>query len=161
MKDEAIRDHAQDLLANEIHVLVDPHGEVAHAGGRVFVAAVAEIPLSVLEARNLQVEEVEGLRRDNLTLRRLVWISHGCFSLYGDDGEMSCGTSEHGCCDFKREPVDRIEAHIVSRGFRELAKGPIPTREEMEILRARLTMAEEARDAALNELSLAGLEDRR
>jgi hypothetical protein len=42
------------------------------------------------------------------TLRKLLWLRHGCPipSLYGDDGEMQC--SECGI-DFKRDDPDLIE----------------------------------------------------
>ena len=40
-----------------------------------------------------------------MELRKLLWLNHGHFKLYGDDGEMQC----HECgLDFKRDPVERI-----------------------------------------------------
>jgi hypothetical protein len=51
---------------------------------------------------------IEDLRKENMTLRYLLWIRHGCeFKyLYGDDGEMQC--SKHGI-DFKRLPAESIK----------------------------------------------------
>jgi hypothetical protein len=42
---------------------------------------------------------------ENIELRKLLWLNHGHFQLYRDDGEMQC----HECgLDFKRDPVERI-----------------------------------------------------
>lgn len=53
------------------------------------------------------LEAIEALRKENLKLRELLWLSHGHDGLYGDDGEMQCWRC--GGLDFKREPVGRIE----------------------------------------------------
>jgi hypothetical protein len=47
-----------------------------------------------------------------LKLRQLLWLNHGCISLYGDDGEMQCGQCG---IDFKRDPVDLIERRLMER----------------------------------------------
>jgi len=51
---------------------------------------------------------IQTLGNDNDTLRRLLWLRHGCDTgaLYGDDGEMQCG---HCIMDFKRMPAQEIE----------------------------------------------------
>ena len=44
------------------------------------------------------------------TLRRLLWLHHGCphVALYGDDGEMQCN-NQSCMVDFKRMPPEEIE----------------------------------------------------
>ena len=56
--------------------------------------------------------------------RKLLWLNHGHMNrLYGDDGEMQCGV-----CDFKRGPLENLEAHYaeaqmeVARAFASLGK---------------------------------------
>lgn len=49
------------------------------------------------------------LARENLILRKLLWLNHGHMGrLYGDDGEMQCFP-----CDFWRDPVDMIWRHCM------------------------------------------------
>lgn len=65
---------------------------------------------------------------DELLLRRLLWLRHGCPShaLYGDDGEMQC----HACMvDFRRDTPERIDerfleinASVVAAYFKSLRK---------------------------------------
>ena len=55
-----------------------------------------------------------------LTLRRMLWLSHGCHGLYGDDGEMQCPECR---LDFRRDPVETIDRRITERGMRRLAGG--------------------------------------
>jgi hypothetical protein len=56
---------------------------------------------------------------EELTLRKLLWIRHGCSGLYGDDGEMQCGQC---LIDFKREPAADIEARFQQIGMEKLAR---------------------------------------
>ena len=42
-------------------------------------------------------------------LRRLLWLYHGHYSLYGDNGEMQC--DECGL-DYKRDEIELIEKHF-------------------------------------------------
>ena len=44
------------------------------------------------------------LSPDELTLREMLWLRHGCEvgTLYGDDGEMQCS---HCMIDFRRDTV--------------------------------------------------------
>ena len=52
------------------------------------------------------------LENENKTLRKLLWLRHGCpfHALYGDDGEMQC----HNCgIDFKRTSAETIEERFV------------------------------------------------
>jgi len=53
---------------------------------------------------------IADLTAENAKLRELLWIRHGCNSLYGDDGEMQCGTC---LIDFKRDPAEQIESVFV------------------------------------------------
>ena len=56
----------------------------------------------------------------DLELRRWWWLGHGCPmpSLYGDDGEMQCGTCHH---DFKRESLADLRDHVYARKMAQLA----------------------------------------
>ena len=51
------------------------------------------------------------IESDELMLRRMVWLKHGCsiHRLYGDDGEMQCNTC---MIDFKRDSVSSIEKKV-------------------------------------------------
>jgi hypothetical protein len=52
------------------------------------------------------------LHGDELLLRRLLWLRHGCpcAALYGDDGEMQC----HACViDFRRDTPEQIDARFM------------------------------------------------
>jgi|GEM_PF-3428809 len=46
--------------------------------------------------------------KENMLLRKLLWLRHGCppHGLYGDDGEMQCSTCG---LDFKRNKAEFIE----------------------------------------------------
>ena len=39
-------------------------------------------------------------------LREILWLRHGCSNLYGDDGEMQCGSC---ALDFKRDSAEKIK----------------------------------------------------
>jgi hypothetical protein len=52
---------------------------------------------------------IERIGRTEMELRRLMWLGHGHFLMYGDDGEMQCGEcAKYGMYDYKREPMDKI-----------------------------------------------------
>lgn len=59
--------------------------------------------------------QAEAAERENLKLRELLWLRHGCEGLYGDDGEMQCGQC---LLDFKRDLVDVIEGRWRTAGER-------------------------------------------
>lgn len=67
-----------------------------------------------------QSDEVT-LRRDEMILRRLLWLRHGCrpLDLYGDDGEMQC--SRCGL-DFKRMSPQQIEEHFTDETTKRVIK---------------------------------------
>ena len=94
------------------------------AAGRISASKFAEL----LGARDPQAfkqrcmtygDEERG--EDDTTLRRLLWLRHGCpmSALYGDDGEMSCGMCS---ADFKRWTPDEISAYFTKRGLEKLAQ---------------------------------------
>jgi hypothetical protein len=58
--------------------------------------------------------------QENHALRKLLWLRHGCpiTALYGDDGEMSCSACR---LDFKRQPVEEIEARWRQQAIASLA----------------------------------------
>lgn len=60
---------------------------------------------------------------DNAKLRWLLWAAHWDLQhhLYGDDGEMQCSGVD-GICDFKRDSVQAIEAHLQRRAERKLVE---------------------------------------
>ena len=55
---------------------------------------------------------------DELILRKLLWIRHGCSvaDLYCDDGEMSCGEC---LIDFKRDTPKQIENKFINNNIRK------------------------------------------
>ena len=56
-----------------------------------------------------EYQTINKLRFENIKFRRYLWLTHGCRSLYGDDGEMQCNnTKEHRPIDFKRDSADMI-----------------------------------------------------
>jgi len=64
--------------------------------------------------------ESDGVRRvrsEEMTLRYLLWLRHGCDGLYGDDGEMQCAAC---AIDFKRDPVDHIAKRFHDNGLAQL-----------------------------------------
>jgi len=65
-----------------------------------------------LDAINKYLEN-DG-REEELKLRELLWLRHGCSisSLYGDDGEMQCSNC---LIDFKRDSVERIGSLLTKK----------------------------------------------
>jgi hypothetical protein len=47
------------------------------------------------------------MEEEELEERRRLWFGHGCphYALYGDDGEMLCGSCRR---DFKRSPLETL-----------------------------------------------------
>lgn len=54
----------------------------------------------------------DALAERELPIRKVLWLSHGCPALYGDDGEMQCGAC---CIDFKRDPWQTIGHRLAVR----------------------------------------------
>lgn len=54
---------------------------------------------------------------DEMILRKLLWLRHGCEGLYGDDGEMQCGVCG---IDFKRDTPNQIGARLEAIAWRSL-----------------------------------------
>jgi len=66
----------------------------------------------IIEALESEIEKDAGLLSENKKLRRLLWLSHGCQGLYGDDGEMQCNECR---IDFLRDSADDIELKIIKK----------------------------------------------
>jgi len=66
-------------------------------------------------------QKLARLERENVELRRMWWFNHGCeFSaLYGDDGEMQCGSC---LIDFKRDTVETIGERILSNALKSISQ---------------------------------------
>jgi hypothetical protein len=60
-----------------------------------------------------RIAQRDQARRYELEFRRLLWQRHGCAGLYGDDGEMQCGSC---ILDFKRQPPSEIELRWIMKG---------------------------------------------
>jgi hypothetical protein len=58
-----------------------------------------------------------GLRGEIALLRQMLWIRHGCTGLYGDDGELQCSKC---MIDFRRDPIQKIEARFFELGQAQL-----------------------------------------
>ena len=56
-----------------------------------------------IKARDIQIKGLE------YELRETLWLRHGCVGLYGDDGEMQCGSC---MIDFKRRPLEEIKERL-------------------------------------------------
>ena len=67
---------------------------------------MSELKPSQLISRTEIDNAYDKLHAENEKLRMLLWLRHGCTSLYGDDGEMQCGSC---IIDFKRDTADSIE----------------------------------------------------
>lgn len=65
------------------------------------------------------LDTITKLSKDEKTLRRMLWLRHGCShsSLYGDDDEMQCGDCG---IDFKRMEPGLIEEVLRRRGVERL-----------------------------------------
>lgn len=63
---------------------------------------------------NMTLSEAE---QEIKKLKELLWLSHGCIGLYGDDGEMQCGAC---MIDFKRMNASEIEETFRQIGIRKM-----------------------------------------
>ena len=68
---------------------------------------------------------------ENMRLRKLLWLHHGCDGLYGDDGEMQCNRCG---IDFKRHSIDYIEARFEDIGKIKLIMSSLPPNSTPESL---------------------------
>ena len=80
---------------------------------------LGDIADALLSAGTIKKVDVEGIKKDNLKLREILWLRHGCTGLYGDDGEMQCGRC---VIDFKRDSVNKIEKIFYENSLEELKK---------------------------------------
>lgn len=63
-------------------------------------------------------KSLEKVFADNMELRCELWMRHGCSGLYGDDGEMSCGSC---VIDFRRDDVGWIIAKLRAAAEKKLS----------------------------------------
>lgn len=75
--------------------------ETLMADNTILQSEFERIEKAVLEIGIAGIE----LTHDELRLRKIIWLRHGCTGLYGDDEEMQCPTCG---IDFKRDSVDLI-----------------------------------------------------
>lgn len=69
---------------------------------------------------------------DELILRSLLWLHHGCSSeyLYGDDGELQCSHPKHrpfnpsDLLDFRRDSVKLIEWKLMHEDAKKFIPRP-------------------------------------
>jgi len=67
-------------------------------------------PLAPEREKETEMERATDI--DEMKLRELLWLGHGCpiLCLYGDDGEMQCNnTKRHKPIDFLRNSPFEIE----------------------------------------------------
>ena len=70
------------------------------------------------------------LKQENKELRKLLWLRHGCTSLYGDDGEMQCNSC---MIDFKRDSIKSI-AHRMAQRQSNVLEGLVKQQEFFELV---------------------------
>jgi hypothetical protein len=63
---------------------------------------------------NERLDRALSAERDVSAARRLLFLTHPCDGKYGDDGELQCGQC---MIDFKRDPIDVIDAKIVAKNL--------------------------------------------
>jgi len=91
--------------------------------GALLKIVKAHYPDDVVNINNLiETLGIKILEDENRILRRHLWINHGCEAhcLYGDDGEMQCGSC---LIDFKRWDVKRIMKSIEAAALLKLNRG--------------------------------------
>jgi len=77
-------------------------------------------------------DDFPDLPKDELILRRLLWLHHGCPSeyLYGDDGELQCGHPKHRSLnpfdfiDFRRDSANLIEWKLMNEKVKRFIPRP-------------------------------------
>jgi len=63
-----------------------------------------------------------ALEQADSAYRMYVWLNHGHTGQYGDDGEMQCGECMRlGFYDYKREPLEKIQAGLHQLGLERIA----------------------------------------
>lgn len=86
---------------------------------RQAVSGDSQDPLLNLNWKDKPHRLVYDLVGHEKQLRKMLWLSHGCTGLYGDDGEMQCGSC---LIDFRRDDVQEIEARFQQIGLQKLAE---------------------------------------
>lgn len=68
-------------------------------------------------------QEQERAKHVEREYRKLLWLGHGHTMMYGDDGEMQCQECiPWGFWDYRREPLEKIEAAVWQIKLANLAK---------------------------------------
>ena len=87
-------------------------------------AAKAALTPSALSAG----EEWERMQLTEMNYRKELWLNHGHFRQYGDDGEMQCAEClPFGLIDYKRELLDKVERVAEQARMVRIALSPHPT----------------------------------
>lgn len=69
-------------------------------------------------------EQVERYRALEVAYRKLLWVTHGCSGLYGDDGEMQCNQGTfHRPLDFRRDSIQTLEIAVLEAKMRRQFAG--------------------------------------
>lgn len=85
-------------------------------------AEEAEARETALEADNAALREaVMGLEME---VRQMMWLGHGHFGVYGDDGEMQCAEcgTKYGMWDYKREPIGKVRETFLAAQMERASK---------------------------------------
>lgn len=75
------------------------------------------VPFQTQEKVFLELKNMKEDEKNDIILRKLVWLNHGCVGLYGDDGEMQCGEC---MIDFKRDSAESIQDKLMAKGQKNL-----------------------------------------
>lgn len=71
--------------------------------------------IALAEKLDARVVELE------LKYRRQLWLNHGHYGQYGDDGEMQCSEC-YGVGDYKRMPIEDLEQQFIKVNMETLAQ---------------------------------------
>lgn len=89
-----------------------------------------------MDRKTKWTDEFPYLPIDELILRRLLWLHHGCPSeyLYGDDGELQCSNPKHSpiegyflpmeAPDFRRDSAKLLEWKLMNRKGKRIMPRP-------------------------------------
>lgn len=95
------------VARKQLLVVIDERRMIFNENGEVIGKLLNDVTFDELKA--IQVEpDVIVQTAEAKTLRRLLWLRHGCKTpaLYGDDGELQCSEC---MIDFKRDTAEQIE----------------------------------------------------
>lgn len=93
---------------------------------------------------------------EGVAVRRYLWWTHGHTGLYGDDGEMQCGSCllMHQASDYKRDPIEKlIQSHEAALKHRYARQADLKTAARTLVSRIARTRTHELVPERLKELS--------